>query len=143
MRSIFFSLLFFCHGPLVRAEIFTYRPAIVELTGTLELQTFPGPPNYESIQHGDEIETHFYLRLKNPIEVKPTGKHQDVDNPEPETNVKILQMTIGTQDSGVWSKIQNLGKEAKVTVRGKLFHRFTGHHHARVLIGIDSIKGKE
>ena len=43
--------------------IVTYEPEIVELVGTLDLQTFPGPPNYDSIQKGDDIERHFYLKL--------------------------------------------------------------------------------
>lgn len=48
-----------------------YEPAKVVLSGKLDLQTFPGPPNYESIKSGDEIETHFYLKLNRAINVVP------------------------------------------------------------------------
>lgn len=46
-----------------------YEPEIVELVGQLDLQTFPGIPNYESIKNGDETERHFYLKLKRPVDV--------------------------------------------------------------------------
>ena len=36
--------------------ILYYEPAMVELFGVLEQQTFPGRPGYESLKNGDEIE---------------------------------------------------------------------------------------
>ena len=32
-----------------------YEPATVELRGTVETKTFPGPPNYTNIKQGDEV----------------------------------------------------------------------------------------
>jgi hypothetical protein len=66
----------------------TYEPAVIELAGRLDLQTFPGPPNYESIRKGDEAERNLYLKLDNSIDVLPKGSHPIIDNPEPERNVE-------------------------------------------------------
>lgn len=75
----------------------------MELAGTLDLQTFPGPPNYESIATGDEMERHFYLKLDVPVDVVP-GKDDHVDNPELEKNVKIVQLAINGEDDALWAR---------------------------------------
>ena len=43
------------------------EPATVTLSGVLERQTSPGPPNYDSIAAGDAPETYFVLRLEQPV----------------------------------------------------------------------------
>ncbi len=119
--------------------VLTYEPALVELTGVLDLQTFPGPPNYESIQGGDEIERHFYLKLESPIDVLPKGEHPTIDNPEAERNVQILQLAISGEDELLWDRFRKAGKGGRVKIKGTLFHRFTGHHHSRVLLSVDQM----
>jgi hypothetical protein len=52
------------------------------------MQTFPGPPNFDSIKGGDDIERHFYLKLDVPVDVLPTGPHPTVDNPDEELKCK-------------------------------------------------------
>ena len=44
-----------------------YEPEPVQMTGTLVRLTFPGRPNYESIEEGDEPETGFYLELSRGV----------------------------------------------------------------------------
>ena len=45
-------------GPAqAKNECLKYEPEIVEVAGVLETKTFPGPPNYESIEAGDRPET--------------------------------------------------------------------------------------
>jgi Domain of unknown function (DUF4431) len=113
----------------------TYEPEQVELTGKLTLQTFPGPPNFESIKGGDAIERHFYLKLDRPIDVLPLpGGHPTVSNPELERNVKIIQLSIDAEDNPLWAKFRKVGRNARVKILGTLFHRFTGHHHSRILL---------
>src|SRR5262245_15635326 len=134
---LFFSLLSISS---LGAAALTYDPAVVNLEGTLELQAFPGPPSYESIRDGDEIERHFYLRLNLPIDVVPSGQHPGVENPELERKVKIMQLSIGEEDEALWSKFRQAGPGKRVKVRGKLFHRFNGHHHSRVLLEVMSME---
>ncbi len=121
-------------------ERLTYAPKVVELAGRLELQTFPGPPNFESISSGDDMERGYYLRLDHPVTVEPTGKHPEVDNPVREANVKIVQLAMNPEDDKLWARLRKLGKNAHVSACGTLFHRFTGHHHARILLDVESIR---
>lgn len=115
-----------------------YEPEVVELRGTLEIQTFPGPPNYESIKDGDKTETSWYLRLPNTIDVLPTDP-KSLNNSEVERNVKILQLAIGFNNS-VWRKLDFISKGTSASVRGTLYHRSNGHHHSRVLLSVDQLR---
>ena len=112
-------------------QTLAYEPAEVELTGTIESQTFPGPPNWESIADGDEIERGWYLRLDQLIDVGPRPGSNDA-NTEPEKNVRVVQIAVG--NDSIWKKLRD-GRRCKL--RGTLFHRLTGHHHSRVLIHAD------
>lgn len=110
------------------------EPQIVELKGKLVLQTFPGPPNYESIKNGDDIERHFYLSLEAPIDVlkMPDDKYDEITK-----DVKIVQLVVTSDDQ--YPKLRKLGVGTKVKIKGTLFKRFTGHHHSRVLLQIKNI----
>jgi hypothetical protein len=135
---IYFALL---SSALAHAHdaVLHYRPAEVEISGVLDLQTFPGLPNYKSIASGDEPERHFYLKLDVPVNVLPQrGDH--IDNPEVEKNVKIVQLAINGEDEVLWSSFRKAGQGAHVTIIGNLFHRFTGHHHSRILLAVDKLK---
>jgi hypothetical protein len=60
-------MLLSCLGE-VRAEsakkCLSLDPSVVQLTGTLITRTYPEPPNYTSIKHGDEPETYWFLELR-------------------------------------------------------------------------------
>ena len=127
------------HSYAFSRQVLTYQPAVVSLVGVLDLQTFPGPPNYESIQNGDQPERHFYLRLDSPVDVAPRGEHPAVDNPEEERDVRILQLAIGADENSIRARLRKLGKGARVEITGTLFHRFTGHHHSRVLLSVNQV----
>lgn len=118
----------------------TYAPTVVELTGTLDLQTFPGPPNYESIRNGDALEHHFYLKLDVPVDVLPTESHTGVVDPEEERNVRIMQLAINGEDDALWKRFRRVGEGGHVKISGTLFHRFTGHHHSRVLLSVENMQ---
>ena len=120
--------------------IFHYEPILVELTGVIEQQTFPGRPGYESIANGDEIEKGWYLRLLEPVDVEKTI-NDDPTNSETERNVKIIQMTWDDENTKLDRAVRTFTKkQAKVRLKGSLFHRMTGHHHSRVLVSVDKIE---
>jgi hypothetical protein len=131
MGAVLFSVL--AHG-----QVFTYGPTVA-LSGTLELQTFPGPPNYESIRNGDKRERCFYLRLDVPVEVEAKGAHPGVVNVQTERNVSVVQLAIDAEDDRLWSRFRKAGPGQRVKVEGTLFHQFTGHHHSRVLISVSKM----
>jgi hypothetical protein len=121
--------------PLANATTngFRYSPATVEVAGTLETQTFPGPPGYKSIQNGDKLERGWFLRLDHPINVLANSPPTDLGW-KTENNVEILHMVI--KNDQLWQSLKN-GKQ--VTVNGKLFQRQNGHHHSRVLIEVNQM----
>jgi hypothetical protein len=133
-------LLFSGLSTFAANRVVTYGPEIVEIVGRLDLQTFPGPPNYESIQEGDAVERHFYLKLDYPVDVLPKGEHPSIDNPEPEKNVKVMQLAIDSDDKTLWNRFRKVGEGGPVKITGTLFHRFTGHHHSRVLLNVQKLE---
>ncbi|MBI5888124.1 MAG: hypothetical protein HZB82_05355 [Deltaproteobacteria bacterium] len=48
-------------GDAQAEECLSYWPAKVRLTGTIVEKTFPGPPEFESIEKGDRPETRWIL----------------------------------------------------------------------------------
>jgi len=124
---LFLLLQAFC---LAEAEkSFHFDPAVVELVGKLEIQTFPGPPGYQSVKNGDQTERGWFLRLSEPITIVANSPSTDLGW-QTEKNVKILHMVID------WDhiKAKDLVVGGLVRVRGKLFNRQNGHHHTRVLV---------
>ena len=112
-----------------------YEPAVVHLSGRIARQTFPGPPNFESIKEGDAKEIQWILHLSTPICVN--GKQGDELNSEPESGLRTIQLVIVT--SGDFKRYSPLlGKDVIVT--GTLFHAITMHHRTHVLIEVQSIQ---
>jgi hypothetical protein len=132
------SLFFISIQSRASIEHLNYQPAMASLVGRLELQTYPGPPNFESIADGDEIERHFYLRLASSIEVSAAAKSTGIDLQE-ERNVRIVQLVIDADNDKLWAKLRAT-TGLRVRINGQLFHRFTGHHHSRVLLAVKNIE---
>ncbi len=109
-----------------------YEPAIVELSGRVERQTFPGRPNYESIEDGDEPETHWILHLSAPA---CTRQGSGVDH-EPESGVTRMQLLLSPQEYDAYRPL--LGQ--RVVARGTLTHAITGHHHTPVMLQVRSLR---
>lgn len=141
MKKLFalFVLIFnfsLAHGS---NPVLHYEPAIVELTGIIEQQTFPGPPEYESIANGDEIEKGWYLRLSQMVDVVETKSDAPSAESETERNVKIMQLTWGNDKLD--QVIRNATKRKnRIRLKGYLFHRWSGHHHSRVLMWVDKLE---
>lgn len=138
IKSLIFLIVFLslCATNITNAESskYHYEPERVSLFGTIERQTFPGRPGYESIKKGDEIERGWYLRLTKPIDVEETKNDAD-PNSSTERSVRILQLTWKSAQVEDVIRASN-GKIVKLS--GHLFHALSGHHHARVLLWIDS-----
>ncbi|MBI3534503.1 MAG: hypothetical protein HY072_03315 [Deltaproteobacteria bacterium] len=111
-----------------KRQTYAYEPTSAILIGTIETQTFPGPPNYESITNVDKTERGWFIKLDRAIDVAP-GPQTNIANQEPEKNVQIVQVAI--HNDKLWGKLKD-GLRCKI--KGALFHRLTGHHHARVLV---------
>jgi uncharacterized protein DUF4431 len=121
----------------VRAQCLKYLLDVVTLTGTISSNVFAGPPNYESIKHGDRKETAIILTLNAPICTNGGG---DPEIDEPESKIRDLQLVI-TKPADWKTVRRRLGK--RVTVTGILFHALTGHHRTKVLIDVTNIEAAE
>jgi len=134
----FFIFILFLTTQIFASNItLKYEPEIVELQGTLELRTNPGPPNYESIKLGDEPEQCYYLKLIQPIDVKPASNLESLINDVVEKDVNLIQLSI--QKNSLFLRLRTVGINKKTKLKGQLYHRHTGHHHTEVLMSVDDV----
>ena len=101
--------------------------SVANLVGTIVRATYPGPPNYESIEEGDEAETGLYLDLNEPV---CTGEATDEVN-EARSGVKRIQLVIASKD--MYERLSAL-QGSIIALQGRLFSSITGHHHAPLLL---------
>nr|WP_315394120.1 DUF4431 domain-containing protein [uncultured Duganella sp.] len=111
------------------ADCLNYEPDTVTLVGELHRATFPGKPDFDSIDHGDEPETGFYLSLNPAIctRGKSAGDQQAHDG------VQEVQLVLTPEQYAALRP--RLG--GQVELQGRLFAAFSGHHHADVLLRVD------
>ncbi|MRW90649.1 DUF4431 domain-containing protein [Duganella sp. FT80W] len=107
-----------------------YEPETVTIIGKLHRETFPGPPNFESVANGDEAETGFYLSLESPICTVGDGGADQV----PFDSVREIQLVLNEKQYAILRP--KLG--SIVTLQGNIFSAFTGHHHADVLMRVSN-----
>ena len=113
------------------APIVFYEPHLTELKGILYQKTYPGPPQYYSIEHGDIPESPLFLILTEPVDVLLAEPEAEPWN-QPEIGVREIQIVF-SQDAppeNLWNR--------GITVQGSLFSAHTGHHRRRVLMMADS-----
>lgn len=103
----------------------------VRLRGTIRRETFPGRPNYESVERGDEPETIWLLQLARPLCATADG-----EDSESERDVHEVQLVLTPRQYQRWRTLVG----ARVVAAGKLFHSSTGHHHTRVLLNVSELK---
>ncbi|GFO58405.1 hypothetical protein GMST_07300 [Geomonas silvestris] len=129
------SLLTFLASPVVSAECLKDGDSIT-LTGKISRETFPGPPNYESIDDGDEPETCWVLTIQQPrcvvAESMENGSLYEVAK-------STTRFQLAFEDQSVYAKEKGL-VESSAIVKGELFAAHTGHHHTKALIAIKEIK---
>lgn len=96
----------------------------VELTGTLRIETFYGPPNFGESPKTDAKERQAILHLAKPLCTIASNAADAEQN----------QLTVTVAPMDKLSLSQFVGKTVKV--RGSLFHADNGHHHTPVLIEV-------
>jgi len=107
----------------------------VEFEGSVSRETFPGRPNYASIDDGDEPETVWILTVDTPNCV--VGESLEDGKPyEVARSTRRFQLVFA--DSAAYERYKGL-VENRARVRGELFTAHTGHHHTKALIQIKEI----
>ncbi|MDH4317307.1 MAG: DUF4431 domain-containing protein [Desulfobulbaceae bacterium] len=134
MKKLFgISLLLLALSPVqaALAGCLKYEPEIVSISGIVDRQIYPGRPNYESVEDGDEPVSVWVLKLNSPICVLGSNEI-DVE----EMGQAEVQMVL---DGKQYKKYQSLvGKN--VVVLGRLFHSHSGHHYRKLLITVGEIR---
>jgi hypothetical protein len=115
------------------ADCLEYGP-VVQLAGKLVRQTFPGPPNFASVAHGDTPEVAWILHLDKPVCVR-ARPGDDIDVAV--SHLHDLQLVLGSDNN--YQRAEGL-LSRRVIVSGVLFGAHTGHHHTPVLLAVKNIQ---
>ena len=107
----------------------------VEFEGMISRETFPGPPNYQSIDDGDKPETVWILTIDSANcvvgESMEGGKQYEVAKA---TSRFQLVFSAGSDYERYKALV-----ERRVKVVGQLFAGHTGHHHTKALIDVKEL----
>ncbi len=131
LSTLFLFLFMSSVYAAAQGDCLSYEPTEVRLTGTISRKTFPGPPKHESIRQGDKPEKYWVLHL-----AKPICTTASVDN-DAESGVTDLQLTLTGKQYALYKNF--VRRKMRVTVKGKLSHAITGHHHTPVLMEVVNI----
>lgn len=104
---------------------------MVELSGMLRLEVFPGPPNYQSVESGDLAESTYILELPESLCL------EDGLFLEPGTRFDRAQL-YSTDRLIAGTLSANVGRT--IRVRGDGFGSITGHHHAPLVIEVGEVE---
>ena len=120
-------------GPQTSAGCISVAPpeARVTVSGSLTLQHFPGPPNYESIAEGDAEERTFIVELPRASCIDDGGDFAD-----PSQQFMTVHVSA-TQEELMAVLRASVGRH--VTVSGEGFASHTGRHHAPLVILADRV----
>ena len=142
---ILLSLAYFYskRGKAPSEHIQTPEP-ITTLSGILHLKLFPGPPEYGSIEDGDEADYVWIVKLDDPsfliaLNAPETELSLDLVDIVKREDARDLILCVDEDDQKTCEEAQ--GQE--VVVRGILFHRHTAHHYTPLLMDLQKIVPKD
>jgi hypothetical protein len=134
LQCLLASLIFF--SSVATADECLKDGDAVTFTGKVSRETFPGRPNYTSIDDGDEPETVWILTIGKPHCVS-------AESPEDGSMYEVAKSTtrfqLAFEDASVY-KLQKSLVEKSAIVSGQLFAGSNGHHHTKALVAVKSIK---
>jgi hypothetical protein len=113
------------------AQCLKYGPDAVELTGTVRLRTFYGPPGYGEDPTHDKREQQALLNLRGPVCIA-RGRNDGLEEPENgQRVVTLVPLSEGIDFRSLAGK--------HILVRGVLFHAISGHHHTPLLLQVQRL----
>lgn len=102
---------------------------LVTLRGIVLRETFPGPPNYESLET-DRPETYWMLAM--PVSVTVRMSSSEDGSPYDVPEVGVLHMLLKSEQYELYREIVS----CTATVTGRIFPRHSGHHHGDALLDV-------
>jgi hypothetical protein len=134
MSRFFLFFCLFLEAPVYAADKeCPVDSKVCAFTGSLELHTYPGLPNYTDIKKGDEAETGLYLKLDQPMNIH----FMDGDKNNVPTTESISLMQIAGDFDDHFFKIAKVKNH--VVIKGSVFEWQFGHHHTHFLISPQKI----
>lgn len=115
-----------CDAPSAARGCVGYSDTVT-VSGILVRETHPGPPNYEDVARGDQPETHFFIRPSEPLCARADATNSDEQDLDSVVSVQLLL------DSAGYRRLRPL-LDSTVSLRGTIFSRQTGHHHAPLVL---------
>ncbi len=109
------------------AQCLDYEPEVVRLSGVLTSEVHPGPPDFESIEDGDQPETIWVIDLDAPICVRESGEINSA-----EANVESVQFLQSEDQYG--RNQRHRGRKVEIT--GSLSHAISAQHRRALLIDV-------
>jgi hypothetical protein len=134
LKAATFTIVLGLISSLAQAADCVAEDTEITLTGTIARETFPGPPNYESVANGDKAETYWILTSSEPVAIcaskadKPgnaTGRPQ-----------QRLQLVLDEKQYKLYAPLLN----GRVSVKGPVFSAHTGHHHTEALVTVKNMQ---
>ncbi len=110
----------------------------VELVGTISRETFPGPPNYESIEKGDKPETYWIFTSQEKFSCAKKFNYGDGDEDFHGIDGAFNRFQLAMNEDLYKAKKPFLYED--VRIKGKVFAALNGHHHTKMLIEISDIQ---
>lgn len=128
---IFLSILSISSIGLGAERCLKFEPVIEELTGCIKPEVFPGRPNYEDLNKGDEPMQYWILYLEEPVCISPTRKNDELNGNV--SSIKEIQLVINNYDKyrGLLCK--------RVKIKGRLFSAHTAHHVKQILLTVNEM----
>jgi hypothetical protein len=107
---------------------------VVTVTGTLVQKIVPGPPNYQSVNHGDAAQLRWLIRLESSMCV--TGASSAAAEAPEVSDVRVIQLVlpVATMDE----HFDLVG--TRVTATGFVSTQHVEHRPAVVLLDVTSIE---
>lgn len=115
---------------LAKEKCLSYGPEKIHLKGFLTSKSFPGPPNYEDVQKGDEEEIYWFVKAA------PFCVDAGIDFSK---SIAQSEVQLVLDDFDFYKKRREL-LDKYVVVKGTLFQQMTGHHKTEVLINVESLE---
>lgn len=121
------------HLPIT-AEKEVLEGQLVRLRGKVWREMFPGPPNYESIDNGDQAQPYWILNTESPIEI--LGKSLEDEKPYSAGSSARFQLML---DPSFYSnRAHTVFSDA--WVEGTVMIGHTGHHKTKALINVQKLE---
>jgi hypothetical protein len=133
------ALIFCFKSQAIGACLDVRQSGSYSFEGFLTFKIFPGSPNFESVERGDNPEPTYILHLDEPICV--VGEEDFLDPSVRIADIHVYPDSPEPTGRGLSADLKRLVNRRVLVTGEKPFAAHTGHHHAPLVLAINSIMG--